>query len=913
MRRRLGRWSAAATLVVALAAGACGDDGPSGSGADTTLTDTGSGDDASGADVGTGEDAADDVGGAGDALGDTTEDTAEDAGGDVLGDTGGDTGGDAGGDVAEDTAGDAGGDAGGDTGGDVDPWIPEGDLDHELWGGRVWGPVTGISIIGRDLWFGTLGTYELPSEQDQPTSMRGGLGRLALDSGDLRIFEDELPQFTYFNDPGGNLDEVGPMPTGASVGDGTRVLTVGYTGVIETVNETLTFHELLSTDEVPMEVRSLAIDRGGDRSRLWVGTNHGLFLLDPDTFVEQKLLSDAELGSHDIGRLAVDPATGALYAVVYDFAASASRVALVEDDQITELQPGEGGVPAGIPQDVVWSASHGRAYIALASYVPTTGGVVSWDGVAAEVVAVEAQLAEAATGEAAAFGATLLALSEDDDMLVVGAQMQSSFGFGIKGGGLAWINLADNTIAGLGGGKDVLPGAHVAALAHDALTGRTYAALRQPCNESHLGNQGIIAISFRKDGSPRYERPILSGVRSVTLHDGEVWAALRDDNPGFACDGYEIRTGVVKLRSNRSGELVPVRTNKGDDIIPYPGATDLDWSAAGDLAMATYKAGIFWGLPSGGVAVNQAITFMTSLESDDVEWLSPTKLWVTGIATHSQSDAPSLADKGPRGAALVTLGEDGLPASHVHYVRESQDLNDVTGLPSANVMDVLVLDDGTTVLACAAERYKISTLDRIEGGIFVLQGVSREGGVAHILADGTIEVIADSKVAPDPRALALAADGSVMVLDAQHGVIHIAGGVAEKVELPFPLPEDKRAHDLWLGGDGEAVAALWAGAAVMLGGEWQMFDDVGHAWQRLERAAGVALIGTDGGLLRVRADGIHDVDEPSIEAGEAPPFEAIAPPGGGGGECLPFGTQCGPDAVCCDGLSCAGGIVLTCQ
>ena len=921
--RNIGRWAAA--LAVALTAG-CADD-TTGGGAQGA-TDAAAGDTADGSppgddgllgDGGAGVDAAGDGGGdagvdaapPGDGQGDASLPDAgpEDAGPtDTAGgaddastspDTGGDTGGP--GDAATD-------------GGDTATFPPEGALDHEVWGGRVWGPVMGMSIIGRDLWFGTMGTYELPSEQDQQTTMRGGIGRLDLDGGALRLFEEELPSFTYAEDPAGAPVEIGPMPTGASVGDGDRVLVVAYTGVIAIEGEALTFHELLPGDGLPMEVRSLAVDRGGDRSRLWVGTNHGLYLLDPDTFETQALFGTAELGNADVGRLAVDPTSGTLYAVVYDFAAKASAVARLEgpDSPIATLTPGQGDVPAGVPQDVVWSAKRGRAYVALASYAAGSGGVVSWDGATTEVVAVEGQLAEAGTGEAGPFGATLLALSEDDDMLVVGGAMQSSFGGGIKGGGIAWVHLTDGGIAGLGGAKNALPGQHVAALAHDPVTGRTYAALRQPCNEAQLGNVGIIAISFRKDGSPRYERPILSGVRSLVEDGGEVWAALRDDNPGFACDGYEIRTGLVKLRSNRSGELVPLHTAKGDDIVPYPGATDLDLRAAGDLAVATWKAGIFWGAPAAGVAANQALSFGTSLLANDVEWLAPDRLWIAGEATHSQSDPPSLADKGPRGAALVTLDAEGLPKTSLHYVRASEDAGDVTGLPSANVMDVLVLADGSSVLACAAERYDVSWLDRIEGGIFVLQGVSREGGIARVAPDGTIEVLADSKAAPDPRALALAPDGSVLALDAQHGVLRLGGGLVEQTDLPFPLPDDQRAHDLWLGANGDVVASLWQGAEVSLGGTWQLFGDVGHAWQALGRADGVVLVGTDQGVLRVRAEGATDVDEPAIEPGLEPPYAPIAPPGGGGA-CLPVGTICKPADTCCDGMSCTGGIVLTCQ
>ena len=850
------------------------------------VTDT-AGSDADGiVDAGPDDAALEDSGG-----GDTVDDVG---GGDALEDTGADAGG---GDVVEDAGG----------GGDTDVTEPPPEVAHERWGARVWGQALGVTRIGRTIWFGTKGVPDIDSDVG---AYRAGLGRLDIDTGDVRIFEEELPVVAY----GPEAGELGPVATAGAVGDGDRVLVVAQTGLLIIEGDDVTFEPVMVDGGAVATPVAIAIDRDGGRSRLWVSTNKGLYLLDPDTLVEKAKLSALDIGGKEPGPLAVDPATGDLYAVVYDSALMTSVVARVTDKMTTTLAPGADGVPEGMVMDVAWSAAQGKAYIAIADYSPTTGGIVSWDGGVPAVVAVEGQLAEAARGEATSFGPARLAISDDDGMLIVGAALLGKPLAGIEGGGLAFIDLATGELSGLSQATADLPGDDVAALAYDPETRRVYAALRQACSEVKLGNRGLVAISFREDGSPRFERPILSGVRALLKVGDVVYAGLRDDNPGLACDGFSIQTGLVELRGNRSGELVPLHTVEGSpqEIVPFAGPVALDANGLEELAIGTRKDGLFFGAPDAGTSINQAIEVTVSLLLRAVAWEGDGVLWLGGTATHSAGDPPALLDKGPRGAARLVV-DGGKVQSAMHFVLASDDPKDVTGLPSGDVAGILVDPEGGAILACAAERVSQGSLDRTEGPKLLVEGVPRDGGVARITAAGDVEVLAGPDAAPDPRALAYDTDGSLLVLDAEAGELRIDGGTTEPAGLALPMPEGAIPHGLLVLPDG-AVAAHSEGIAVAALGEEGTIGGVGHAWEAVERADGVVLVGTDEGLVRLHAEGAVDVEEAPIAIGALPPFEKIDPPVGPGPDCLKAGALCGatPES-CCAGLTCASGIALTCQ
>ncbi|MFO0661962.1 MAG: hypothetical protein U0165_19335 [Polyangiaceae bacterium] len=131
---------------------------------------------------------------------------------------------------------------------------------------------------------------------------------------------------------------------------------------------------------------------------------------------------------------------------------------------------------------------------------------------------------------------------------------------------------------------------------------------------------------------------------------------LRDDMLGFACQGWNIQTGLVELRSNRSGEIQPLHTVDHSElgIMSNAGVSALDVSAGGRVALGTFRDGGFHGPFDAGWAYNPT-TYGTSLYMYDVAWKSEKELWIAGPASHDNGDPPNLADNGPRGATLLTL------------------------------------------------------------------------------------------------------------------------------------------------------------------------------------------------------------------------------------------------------------------
>lgn len=735
-----------------------------------------------------------------------------------------------------------------------------GEVSVDRWGARVWGPILSISRTGRTLWVGTRGMADPMSPEPR---IRGGLVRLDIDTGAVRVFESELPLAPY------PLDEIeGPTPTGSVIKDGERYLAVAMTGVLAIEGDTVTPHPM---ESAPV---AIAIDRQGGRKRLWVSTSAGLVRMNADTFAVEKVYTEVELGASDTGPLALDPATGAAYVAVYS-SDGQSHVARVLDDAVSLYEPGEQGTSLGAVADIVWSESNSAALIALAAWDPAEGGVVAWDGTAAELLVTEGDIAAAAIGEVKPFGASRLALDETEGTLVIGGRLRSVFQKGIQGGGLAWMRLADKKLVGVPKAATTLPGQDIAALSYDPVTRRTYAAVRRPCSDIKLGNLGLLAVSFRGDGSARLERPILSGVRAMALAGDKVLLGLRDEKVGAACDGYAVQTGLVELKANRSGEIVPLTASVGnEDIWPFAGPTALAvrGGEATKLAIGTTGDGTFIGDPAGGYAFNQASTVEVSLIEHDVAWSGDNSVWIAGAATHHTGDDDFLADRGPRGAAEVYLSGSGVIGASRHYVRATDETTDVPGLPSGEVASLVVARNGDAYLACATERVDGDVLDRVLGKPFVFKGEVRTGGIARITHGGKVEVLASGDVAPDPRAVALDEAGTLFALDAQKGLLRHGEGGFEAVSVDPAAPVGSYPRGLWLGKGKDRAALYDTGASVSLGGGKAFVDGVGHAWRATERAAGVLLIGTDEGLVRVRTVDTADIMEQPAGEGAPPPF-----------------------------------------
>lgn len=828
------------------------------------------------------------------------------------------------GDQPADPNGDAGPETTADAPADTDPGdgatdggddgdAPAGELSIDRWGARLFGSIVAVSRVNRSLW---VGTAPLPDPYDDAT-LRGGLLRLDLDTGAVRLFEKELPTDTYGPDA-----KVGPVATGGAIADGKRTLVVTRKGILSITDDTLTPHAIV-VDGASVSAHALAIDRGGGRKRLWAATEVGLVRMDADTFAVEKVLGADVLDTADVGEIALDPATGALFAAIY-FTDGSRLVRIVDDAVAASYSPGDDGTQGGSVAGIVWSAKQNAVFAALASWDATKGGVVQWDGSHATKVVVEGQLARAGLGFYAPFGAARLALDDDDDMLIVGGQVRPKATGGIEGGGMAWVHLGDGQVYGANAEQSLVPGNHAVSLAFDPLTKRTYGALREPCNDHKLGNVGVASIAFDGDGGLHVERPVLSTVRSLATVSGVAYASLRDDNPGLACDGYTIQNGFVKLLSTHGGEIVPltnVRDDGGATPVPFHserfGAHVLAFRDAKHLAYAGWRDDFFAGDPNAGLTFNPAITTNTSLFTYDVAWASDTALWFGGRATHDDGDPPELADRGPRGAALVTLGTDGSFASYKHFVRASDDAKDVTGLPTGEVTAVVPAPDGSTYLVCATERVRGATLDREEGPAFLdpSHGAPRLGGIARVSADGKVTVLVSGDAIPDPRAAALADDGTLLVADATKGLLRWNGSKLETVTPPASIPSGAIPHGVFVHGDTTAVTGS-LGVAVAIGKSSKFVGDVGHGWRAAARGNGVLLVGTDQGLLRVRAPGAPDVTEAKPIDGKLPAFAPVAPPPTDpGGSCIPAHTVCSSNPTgCCPGLTCSStGFALTCE
>jgi len=824
------------------------------------------------------------------------------------------------GDRPDEDAGPTEGDAvSGDTAGEGDAVGPPPELVVERWGARLNGSIVDLRRLGRSLWIGTMA---VPDPYEQRLLFRGELSRLDLDTGEVQVFEEQLPRIDYQEvEPGVFAD--GPVPTAAALALGDRTIVVAFTGLLVPEGDTFVVHGLPARADGPAPVLVTA-SADETRGRIWVSTvEDGLFLVDADTFESVAHYGTAELGTEEVGSVAVDPASGAVFVATYLPDVPTGVVVRIDPDAaapdgLTVWTPGDGEAPTGVVQDIVWSEVRGTAYVALQSWDAHEGGVVRWDGQSAATVAVEGQLAAAGRGEPGAFGASKLALDDEHGVLVVGGRMRSDYATGLSGGGLAWIELATGQLAGLPRDPAIpVPGDHVTALAYDPETGRTYASLRYPCSELRLGNAGLFALSFREDGTVRVERPILSGVRSLAVVGEQLYAGLRDDAPGVACFDWQVQRGLVQPRSNRTGELVPIRVDAGTTVLPVDsGVVDLDVAPDGRFVLGTWRDGLFVGPLDGGLGENPT-DWGPSLYVLDVAWDGPRHVWVGGRSMHVVGDAPDLADRGPRGVARIELAEDGRSiVSVAHYARATSQPEDdaIPGLPSGEVTAIVPTEDGTW-LVCGTEGSWDSPLDRTLWPPYELEGAPRTGGVAFVGPDGAPVVVAGPEDVPDPRTAALDEDGSLLVWDSQRGLLRVTRADVTPVELPDEVPAEVWPTSLWLGPDGALVATSSRGALVRVAGAERWLDGDGWTWNAAARSGDVLLIASDQGLLRVRPDTVPDVTEAPPGVAARPPYAVVPPPEiDDPGECLPAGARCELTGTpCCTGLECGGaGYVTLC-
>jgi hypothetical protein len=333
--------------------------------------------------------------------------------------------------------------------------------------------------------------------------------------------------------------------------------------------------------------------------------------------------------------------------------------------------------------------------------------------------------------------------------------------------------------------------------------------------------------------------------------------------------------------------------------------------------VGTWRDGLLVGDPRAAFVVNQALAYDLNLRIQDVAFQGSERLWVAGAAAHDPGDPPGVADRSPRGAARLTVGEGGVVTAFTHFVRTSEEPRDVTGLPSSDVRDVLPAADGGAWLACGTERYQLGVADHLDGDPAVVAGSQRPGGVARVDAADAVEVVAGPDVAPDARALAALPDGRLLVLDAREGALALdADGLAGAppaalAGLPAGTP-----RAAWADADGGLAAGTDGGAVVVEGTARAVLDDIGTAWVFARRAAGVVLVGSDAGLVwAVGADATAPT-EPAPGEAARPPFRPVVDPGPDPDpECLRAGSSCDiQDDRCCAGLTCVwAGFAPVCQ
>jgi hypothetical protein len=221
--------------------------------------------------------------------------------------------------------------------------IPAPALTTVTWGGRLRGTIIALSRTGHTLWIGSRGN----PEPDDFGTIRGGLGRLDLDTGGFVELEDELPQGNYFDFTGASAS--GPVPTAGVQEDQGRYVVVTIDGLLILDGTTIDHHIVTLPGGVVAVPTHLGLSREADHAFAWLSTDQGLLRLDPLTYQVLDVLGAAQLGgAGQVGALSIEPLTGAVYVAFYPDGGGASRVLRVTQElAVQTFVPGDGGTPTG--------------------------------------------------------------------------------------------------------------------------------------------------------------------------------------------------------------------------------------------------------------------------------------------------------------------------------------------------------------------------------------------------------------------------------------------------------------------------------------------------------------------------------------------------------------------------------------
>lgn len=595
---------------------------------------------------------------------------------------------------------------------------------------------------------------------------------------------------------------------------------------------------------------------------LYVGTNEGLAVLDGATLATTRWVPFEER-PWVTGIASAGTGANAWIAVKHGRVGEvADRISVVRvgHTEVQELAL-DGASPLsllGVGNDVLLGVREANASGAIRR--------ISFDalGVAGLTLAVSTeQLSTSSWGD---FLPAALAYDPPRRRLYVGGRAVPSL-TSIRSGGLAWLPVAaDGEITGNASNivdvrdpyHDLLPD-HIEDLAVDG-RGRLYVSGGRLCSEFKLGRTPLLRV----EGEGPTQRVVLpwpASVRTIAIapHDGQLWLGLRSENPGLRCDGRNIVSGVCRLRSDGACELWTPRPNAGDAwMTPTPGVTSIAFGdpARKELAFATIREVTYVRLGDDASVWSTQLDPGISLQQTKAAWGADGALWLGSEmrwSDYPNMDEDAINARGPLGLGYIETRERG----RRRYSRTDSDQkpDDVPGLPSNTVWDVIPLGPKKALVACGIERDHpmFGDMDHL------FEPANRRdlrGGLA-VVEDRTVSVIPAPKDVRfgDVVALAPAPGGTFVALDAELGLFRIDANAKTATRLKAATwQEPERALDVAVSPTGLVAVSTTQqvrffsldGAEL---GTWG--TDLGWVWTVHFTDASSLLVGTDQGLVRL--------------------------------------------------------------
>ncbi|MEW5854879.1 MAG: hypothetical protein AB2A00_39245 [Myxococcota bacterium] len=774
--------------------------------------------------------------------------------------------------------------------------------------------------------FGMQGVPASPSwfgltEMDPVVST--GLVVLNQDTGVVRLYTaaDGVPEMVYHDD----IYTYGAAPVPffdlTWIEEGVSFAGASWEHLVKGVidaNGNITFSSTTlrrdSSFTVDAKVTSVAVSDG----ELFVGSDQGVAALDPTTLEVLRWVElDPNVGAEWTYGMSAGTLAGPVISVVFGAPNEApTRVALVRPGQATAEIHGVDnttivtttlGMDGAILVGALNSDGTGRIHAILEAI----------NGVEVTTWATQEELTTPMRGEVTP---GKLAYDRTRELLLVGGVLE----YGGTGGGLVAIPTSPNGVRNdvaqdLMDPRDLYRHAipdQVDVLAVDA-AGRWLVGGRKMCSESRLGVVGTVRIE-QENGELRVSRPYVSGVRSVALGpQGETWLGLRDEIPGLVCEGITVQQEACRLKADGSCEIFTPRTTPTLDFMwPLVGPAEIAFGDATrqEFAVATVRDALFVREGQVTQVIQTQFDPGLSLYLTSAAYGEPGALWL-GSEMHWEEyndpelDEEAINDRGPHGLGLLEFSTEGRTTLSRRYVRKASDslqIDEVPGLPSNHVHDVLPLPGRRHALAATGIERLSRTYDH---ELKAQSELNVHGGIA-VINDDQVSTInpPDGITLGDVTDLALAPDGRIFALDAEAGVLLVdleAGTSSVFAAASWTAPE--RGLALAVDDSGRVAVGTTHGLLVLSpsGVPTRVAENRVHGWVWTLRfmSDGVLYAGTDQGLLRVALDGAA-LPTTLGPSGPQPrdPWEL------GLGCNFELGCECAPEFPCASGLECACGL-----